>query len=93
MENNAHILLRKEKSDLLVKTAAGMWLRKIKPTEAASLLDRIDNSDKPLLCILIAEQYRKNMDSLKSRFFFRKALTYSNPNIYVQAAEYLRKNK
>ena len=92
-EHNAYRLLAKHKDKLLISTVTKLWLEKISPENAAFSLQKIDYEDKPLLCVMIALQYRKNKKNLKSTFYFRKALTYARPNIYADVVKFLRKVK
>ncbi len=91
-EQNSFLLISRNSSNPLLTNTAKLWLRQISPNDAVNVLDRIDYIDKPLLCIMIAEQYKKDGENLNSKLFFRKALTYPTPNIYIQVANYLRKH-
>ena len=92
-KQNSYRLLAKHKDEILIPAVVNLWLKNISPEKAALLLQQIDYEDKPLLCLMIALQYRKSKKNLKSTFFFRKALTYARPNIYVDVVKFLRKKQ
>ena len=92
-EQNSYRLLAKHKNEILIPAVVKLWQKKTTPEKTALLLQDIDYEDKPLLCLMIALQYRKSKKNLKSTFFFRKALTYARPNIYVGVIKFLRKKQ
>ncbi|NOY75276.1 MAG: tetratricopeptide repeat protein [Kiritimatiellaeota bacterium] len=89
----AELILKRDETNVLISTIVKLWLKRISPSNAALLIDSLPYQEKPLMTIMIAEEYYRMGDVFKSELFYKQALHYSSPNIYVQLADFLRKNK
>ena len=89
-KQKSYKLLDSKKDDYLISSILKLWVKKISLKEAESRLSSIPIIDRPLFATIIAEQYKKDRQTVKSNFFYRKALRYPNPNIYVQFSNYMR---
>lgn len=92
-ESSAKRLLERDKSNPLISGIVKLWQKKILPTEATLLIDELPYQDKPLMAIMVAEAFYREGRIYNSEFFFKQALHYSPPNIYIQLAEFLKKTK
>ena len=81
-----------KKNPVITSTIIQLWLKRISLSDAEAKLSTLPYIDQPLLALIIAEQYRKKGETFKSKVFFRKSLTYPNPNIYKQLSDYIRKH-
>lgn len=91
-QQKAYKLLSLKKNDYLTSTILKIWLKKLSPAEAEARLSSIPMIDRPFFVGIIAEQYRKDNHIMQSNIFFRKAVQYPNPNIYVKLLTYMKKN-
>lgn len=92
-ENSAKLLLKRDKSNKLISGIVKLWQKRISPQDASPLIDDLPYEDKPLMAIMVAEVYYREGRIYNSEIFFKQALHYSPPNIYIQLAEFLKKNK
>ena len=91
-KQKSYKLLDLKQDDYLISSILKLWLKKITLPEAEARLTSIPMIDRPLFTGIIAEQYRKEQRTAQSNFFYRKAIKYPNPNIYVKFLLQMRKN-
>ena len=92
-KRGAGLILKRDSSDLLVSTIMELLLKRISPLEAAWIIDELPYQEKPLLALMVAEEYYRVGDIRNSEIFYKRALHYSPPNIYKRLVEYLIQNK
>jgi tetratricopeptide (TPR) repeat protein len=92
-KKSADMILKRDKSNQLITGIVNLLRKRISPSDAVPLIDELPYQDKPLMAIMVAEVYYREGKIYNSELFFKQALNYSPPNIYIQLAKFLKKNK
>lgn len=73
-EQNAELLISKNKKHDPLSVIAALWLGKITPDEVRKMVDSFHPDSESLLYFMIAEKYKKDGNTIKAKVCYLKAL-------------------